>query len=607
MIFDKCKIKIFVKNEVYPFHYAYNSDTTFQDLLEYFSFLFPKLNICECYHFLASEQKENIDEKCILISFKSKISDYSNYLKNLVLNRKKDNCLHSRQKYYLHASKKKIISSLKKKIKKKNKEIDDLKKEIERLKKTTKDKVVLEEQNNTNPKDFYDVIAHIDSIKDINKGWEIEMNEIGEKNYKNFKSENILKIGVIGNANKGKSFLLSKISKMNLPSGVSIKTAGLSIKYPELKEFKNRKIALLDSAGLETPVLISKPILDEIEKNKLFKDKSREKLITELFLQNYIVNNSDILIVVVDCLSFSEQKLLLKVKKEVEREKGTMNLYIIHNLKTFTSVNQVKDYIKDTLLKSATFTLIKGDIINTKIESKTGVFYFEKKNEDKDSNIFHLIYANEESEAGKYYNKFTLDFIENSFQGITNYQPYDVIESIKDRYIHISEDIIEKTEKNEKITKESFDNSKPKLIKLKNEKEIILKKCFIDELGFSNLKSNGFEPKYNIFSKDNKLIIRVEIPGNCNIVADKDSMGDYNIIKLSGEKKKDVEPEKLEDNIYNRREFGIFFLDIPINSKLYHIIDEKPSINQKKGVCFIEYKLGEKLKPTGYNNSDDEI
>jgi len=66
---------------------------------------------------------------------------------------------------------------LKKKLKKKNKEIDDLKQEIERLKKITKDKVVLEEQNNTNPKDFYDVIAHIDSIKDINKGWEIEWGE----------------------------------------------------------------------------------------------------------------------------------------------------------------------------------------------------------------------------------------------------------------------------------------------------------------------------------------------------------------------------------------------------------------------------------------------
>ena len=60
---------------------------------------------------------------------------------------------------------------------------------------------------------------------------------------------------VIGNSNKGKSFLLSKISNIKLPSGTSIRTEGLSIKYPELEKFKDRKIALLDSAGLETPVL----------------------------------------------------------------------------------------------------------------------------------------------------------------------------------------------------------------------------------------------------------------------------------------------------------------------------------------------------------------
>ena len=69
------------------------------------------------------------------------------------------------------------------------------------------------------------------------------------------KNEPVLKIGVIGNADKGKSFLLSKISKIDLPSGPSISTEGLSIKYPELEKYENRKIVLLDSAGLETPVL----------------------------------------------------------------------------------------------------------------------------------------------------------------------------------------------------------------------------------------------------------------------------------------------------------------------------------------------------------------
>ncbi len=44
------------------------------------------------------------------------------------------------------------------------------------------------------------------------------------KKYNEFKNEKVIKIGVIGNSNKGKSFILSKISKINLPSGTSIRT-----------------------------------------------------------------------------------------------------------------------------------------------------------------------------------------------------------------------------------------------------------------------------------------------------------------------------------------------------------------------------------------------
>ena len=94
----------------------------------------------------------------------------------------------------------------------------------------------------------------------------------------------------------------------------------MSIKYPDLLKFKDRKIALLDSAGLETPVLKINDIIND-KKNEFFKEKSREKLITELFLQNYIINNSDVLIAVVGILSYSEQKLLMKIKKEIERSK----------------------------------------------------------------------------------------------------------------------------------------------------------------------------------------------------------------------------------------------------------------------------------------------
>jgi hypothetical protein len=216
---------------------------------------------------------------------------------------------------------------------------------------------------------FYDIIVQIKSIKEINKGWNLKFSE-RIKNDKQLFKDTVLKIGVIGNSNKGKSFLLSKLSKIDLPSGTSITTEGLSIKYPDIKQYKNRKIVLLDSAGLETTVLKEEYEKDENNENYIegeakeeetqdideaneteekegkydisanekknkhnretngetislfenesnyFEEKSREKMITELFLQNYIIYYSDILIIVVGILTYSEQILLTKIENE---------------------------------------------------------------------------------------------------------------------------------------------------------------------------------------------------------------------------------------------------------------------------------------------------
>ena len=585
MSFEKRKIKLSINNLDYSFYYSCNASTTFQDLLEYFSFLVPYLNICQCYRFyLKADNKKNKD---FVYSLDSKVIDFSDNLDKLVIQKDNDKCEHDYQNFWLF-SKQKIISYFQKYIDNLNKEIYKLKNECGTF------------STPHSQKDFYDVVVQIDSIKSIKKGWKICMTERGKKNYEKYKNEKIVKIGVVGNANKGKSFLLSKISKMSLPSGMSVKTEGLSIKYPELKGNQNRRIVLLDSAGLETPVLDSgKNNLEGKDKNEIFKEKCRDKLITELFLQNYIIHNSDILIAVVDILSFSEQKLLLKFKKEIENAKRNQPVIVIHNLKTYTTIEQVDDYIENTLLKSATFKLEKGPIVDTKNTNfKIKYILYEKANE-KTPAIFHLIYANENSKAGSHYNGFTLNFIENSYQSITNHTSYDVIETTKERFIQVSKEILEKKEKENDITKDSFDERYPNYIKLKRDKEITLKKCFIDEIGFSNLITNGFEPKYNVFKKDNKIIIRVEAPGNCPMVAEKIVQGELFIIRLSGEKKKDIVPEKLEDNIYNKREIGKFFLDIPLSSKEYIFSEKPPTFDYHSGVQFIEYELKGKEGPYG--------
>ena len=174
---------------------------------------------------------------------------------------------------------------------------------------------------------------------------------------------------------------------------------------------------------------------------------------------------------------------------------------------------------------------------------------------------------------------------------MTDLKPLDIIKTIKERYIKVSQDITEKNEKDENITIDNFDSTNPKLIKLKNENEIKLKRCLIDEIGFSNFKANGFEPKYNIFKKDNKLIVRVEAPGNCDLKQKTEIQGEYNIIKLFGEKRKDKEPEKIEDNIYNLREIGKFNLEIPLKFSDFRLSMNNPKSEYIKGVYNLEYQL----------------
>ena len=516
--------------------------------------------------------------------------------------------------------------------------------------------IIKDEEEYSELENFYDIIIDIKSVKDIEKGWLIKMTEKGEHNFREFKDKDLIRIGVIGNSNKGKSFLLSRISKIKLPSGTSIKTEGLSIKYPEIAEFKNRKIALLDSAGVETPVLNEdngqdsdddedkdeeknqklKDKNEELNNNneetlkeekaengrnandssyknlqkvdkEIFKEKSREKLITELFLQNYIINNSDILLLVVGILTYSEQKLLNRIKIDIQKLKINKPLFIIHNLKTFTTKKQVQNYIKNNLKKSSTFELKKGHKITTKSKDILGTYYFEKNSNPK---IFHLIFANEGSEAGDYYNNYTIDFIENAFQNVTDLKPFDIVQTIKERFVNLSTEILEKSSEKPFNIDDIISNEeiiKNKIIKLKEPKQIVLKRCFIDELGFSNLKGSGFEPNYNYYKLGNKLIVRMEAPGNSIVDSKLDYAGEYTFIRLSGKKNEDKNTKEI-NNIRSTREFGEFHLDIPLKTEDFAISSNPPEFSRKQGLLIFEYILEEKKDKYHFEiNEEDEV
>ena len=135
--------------------------------------------------------------------------------------------------------------------------------------------------------------------------------------------------------------------------------------------------------------------LNEENLKKEFQDMSKDKIITELFLQKFIIKSSDILLLVVGSLTYSEQLLINKVKEQcklLQKER----LIIVHNLQYFRKIEQVKQYIDNTLLKCETFNLIKPNLIDinmninkNKKENENSINKEEDKKDIKEDNIIN--------------------------------------------------------------------------------------------------------------------------------------------------------------------------------------------------------------------------
>ena len=485
--------------------------------------------------------------------------------------------------------------------------------------------------------DFYDLIVDIKSIKDIDKGWDLKMNERGLKNYLQYAKEEVIVIGVIGNSNKGKSFILQKLTQLNLLCGPHIRTEGLSVKYPELEGHENRKIVLLDSAGLETPVLnnglennenkeknpkeidnkdkgkketSNGNIMNE-EENKMdennekdktnefkeicekyFREKSKEKNMTELFLQNYIMTNSTMLILVVGILTFSEQKLITRIKAEMKDNKIKKPLFIIHNLILYDTVEKIENHIKNVLLKCITFKLKLCNNIGIGSSSRNGGAYYE---ENTDPPVYHLILANDLSPAGEHYNLFTLKFLLDYFGHFKDLKGFDLLETLKENFVSLSQNYFEnRILKNDLMDKEAIIKSKKiGLTKKENEKNNIqLKNIYTDELGFSNFKSTGFVPKYNYFVDKNNICVRIEVPGNITISHEEFKHSrEYTIIPIVGEKIKDNTPENDSSNKFSSREFGKFHVDIFLPNDQFLLKHESVDPQVVNGVAMFNFPL----------------
>ncbi len=485
--------------------------------------------------------------------------------------------------------------------------------------------------------DFYDIIIDIESFNDLKgKGWKIECSENGKKKYNYFCNENedeskdlskkkLNRIGVLGVSDVGKTFILKKLIGKNDDDNQK-KTKGISIIYPEIDS--DNLFVCIDSQGSEEPIIdkskTKKEVFDltESKRKELVRQLSKDKKFTEIFIQDFIIKKSNILIVVVDQLTFSEQKLINRLKYNENYDK----LFVIHNTQFFEDIETIEAHIENVIKKSIFSNLEKGYMIfdtKTNNDKKDTAFYFKEKIigknkiENSKQEIIHLFMAKEGSPAGNYFNKQTIDFIRNRMRAETRTKIFDVIKEVKKFLSECSFQYMNKEEKKDRpitedeIEKEVKDDDTYLICK---NKTFELKNYVMDEMGMGKFTTeNSINPSFVCYKGEYKksphLIVQAEMFVDPKDIKVKKSMSNDNEtmnIEISCEKKFEKDPNIIEEyNTIDGSDIkpGIMRINVKFDLNNFTMDSTKKHLldNSTPGIIVFYFKINDK------NEKDEAI
>ena len=84
-------------------------------------------------------------------------------------------------------------------------------------------------------------------------------------------------VSVLGNKNSGKSFILHLLTGKDIPNGYTVTTEGLSFIIPDNDKNKDDNFILIDTAGIESPLLSEDAKEEKDKKNKKEKEEKEGK------------------------------------------------------------------------------------------------------------------------------------------------------------------------------------------------------------------------------------------------------------------------------------------------------------------------------------------
>lgn len=556
------------------------------------------------------------DEKKIKINENKRIETASHKIENekekeIKLLNEKIKELENKSKEYSKMNEE--INKLKKEIKVENKKNDELQLSIKKIEEENKslrarlkeesnkkneiksdlindknniksNKIIEGKTNNRN----YDIKISMESLNELLNGWDIKYGGDGMNKYMDMRNKDILLIGILGLKNKGKSYILSKLLKED--EYKKEENDNLYLKYIINKQ-KNFNYAIIDTPGIGKYL--------KKNNNKSIKELEKYNVQIDNFVINFILKKSNFILCVVGLLDYNEQKLIGKLKlkdEEYKKEyKQFKKIFIIHNLKELSTKAEVIDYINNILLKSLTFNLIEkeGNLAHNFSNANCNTKFFIEKNTNQEMEIYHLITAKENTEAGNYYNESVYSFLTEQYNSFHNFNKFDIIKEIKEEIQLISKNILTKPIK----SLDDFENTENK-IKLKNKFEFYNNSDENVNTDFSYLT---LKPKYSYYKINNnsQLLIVIEMPGQIieqKFICDKKPKNGYYIMTFSGKKiinlPENIEEQKKVQIFFSNIEDGYFQEQIKINIDKFQLASTKyEKMEEEKGTYKYYFKL----------------
>ena len=352
--------------------------------------------------------------------------------------------------------------------------------------------------------------------------------------------------------------------------------------------------------------------INNIDNNKINKEKNniinfdqsdkKNNIENKLIDINIDNNKKKINIEKNNIINFEIKPININIENNNDEDIINLNKNIqkkIHEEEDINEEKEINDIVNDINDKEKNNQIDIDKKENLKLKN---IYFLETvEYSDKKLEINHLIVANEDSDAGEYFNQFAYNLIEN-FYNYSETKKFDIFERIENNFKSLSNIFLINDLDNATFT-DIETIKKNKIIKLNFEGDLIFKECHKDEL-VSLFKEGNYDSKYNYFLTKEKdkdiLILRFEIPGNSTIAkVGYEPKGKYTIINIKGNKGVDKLPENINDNIVNMRYFGGYELNIKINTEKFQIENNENNelINGVGSIKFeIKYKEEKKFE-----------